>query len=142
MPETDKLNKDELVTFRMGTMDDAPFIFSTWLKGLRFGNDWYGLIESKAYFEVQHKLIEQILSKPNVTVRVACLKDEPNVILGYAVYAGSRVDWIHIKKSWRGIGLVKDLLPNNITTVSHLTAVGRTMMKKRGNLTFNPFNFD
>lgn len=142
MQENDKLEKDKLVAFRAGTMEDASFIFSTWLKGLRFGNDWYGLIDSKAYFSVYHKVIEGILSKPNVTVKVACLKDDPGVILGYSVYSGTRADWVHVKKSWRGIGLARDLLPKDITVVSHLTAVGRSMLKKRGNVTFNPFNFD
>jgi len=141
MQEADKINKDELVAFRAGTMEDAGFIFSTWLKGLRFGNDWYALIDSKVYFSVYHKVIEDILSKPNVTVKVACLKEDPNVILGYAVYSNTRLDWVHIKRHWRNIGLAKDLVPNNIATVSHVTSVGRSILKKRNNITFNPFNF-
>lgn len=141
MLETEKLNKDELVAFRGGTLEDASFIFSTWLKGLRFGNDWYGLIDSKAYFPFYHKIIEGILSKPNVAVKVACLKENPNVILGYSVYAGSRLDWVHVKKAWRNIGIAKDLTPNNIATVSHVTSVGRSILKKHNNVTFNPFDF-
>lgn len=142
MQESDKLAKYDLVAFRAGNMDDASFIFSTWLKGLRFGNDWYGLIESKAYFAAQHKVIEAILSKPNVTVKVACLKDDPGVILGYAVFAGPRLDWVHVKKSWRKIGLMKDLVPQNITSVSHVTDIGRSILKRHNGVTFNPFNLD
>lgn len=123
-------------------MEDASFIFSTWLKGLRFGNDWYGLIESKAYFAAQHKIIEAILSKDNVTVKVACLKEDPGVILGYAVYSGLRLDWVHIKKAWRNIGLMKDLVPSNITTVTHVTDSGRSILKKHLGVSFNPFNLD
>jgi len=136
------LAKDDLVTIRSGVMDDRNFIFATWLKGLRFGNEWFGLIDSKAYFAVYHAVIEALLSKPNVTVKVACLKEEPNVILGYAVYSGTRLDWVHVKKSWRNIGLAKDLVPEGITTVSHVTETGRNIIKKRGNISFNPFNFD
>jgi hypothetical protein len=142
MQENDKLEKDKLVAFRAGTLEDASFIFSTWLKGLRFGNDWFGLIDSKAYFQVYHKVIETILSKPNVTVKVACLREDPGVILGYAVYSGPRLDWCHVKRAWRNIGLARDLVPNEITTVSHLTGVGRSILKKRGNIAFNPFDLN
>jgi hypothetical protein len=142
MQETDKVEKENLIAFRPGNLEDASFIFSTWLKGLRFGNDWYSLIDSKVYFSVYHKVIEGILSKPNVSVKVACLKEDPGVILGYAVYSGTRLDWCHVKKSWRNIGLARDLVPQNITTVSHLTSVGRSILKKREGVSFNPFNYD
>jgi hypothetical protein len=142
MQENDKLEKDKLVAFRAGTLEDASFIFSTWLKGLRFGNEWFGLIDSKVYFQVYHKVIESILSKTNVTVKVACLREDPGVILGYAVYSGPRLDWCHVKRAWRNIGLARDLVPSEITTVSHVTDVGRSILKKRGNITFNPFDLN
>jgi len=123
-------------------MQDKNFIFSTWLKGLRFGNDWYGLINSKVYFSVYHGVIEAILSKPNVSVKVACLKEDPNVILGYAVYSGNRLDWVHVKKSWRKIGIARDLVPKTITTVSHVTDVARSILKKHEHISFNPFDFN
>lgn len=125
------LEKNELVTIRGPIPEDISFIFATWLKGLRFGNDWYGLIDSKVYFRIYHMVIEQILSKPGSTVRVACLKEDPKVVLGYSVFSGERLDWIHVKKAWRSIGLAKDLVPKNITSVSHLTSVGRSILKKR-----------
>lgn len=120
-------------------MDDAAFIFSTWLKGLRFGNDWFGLIDSKVYFRVYHKVIENILSNPNTKVNVACLKEDPKVLLGYSVYTGSTLSWLHVKKAWRNIGLAKDLVPNNITSVSHITSIGRSILKKHPQVIFNPF---
>ena len=136
------LEKDSLVAFRPGNMGDKNFIFSTWLKGLRFGNDWFGLIPSKVYFSIYHGVIEGILSKPNVKVKVACLKEDPNVILGYAVYTDSRLDWLHVKKAWRKIGLARDLVPKTITTVSHLTDTGRSILKKHEHISFNPFEFN
>ena len=142
MQETGKVGKEDLIAFRSGTLEDASFIFSTWLKGLRFGNDWCSLIDSKVYFSVYHKVIENILSKPNVSVKVACLKEDPGVILGYSVYSGTRLDWCHVKKSWRNIGLARDLVPTNIATVSHLTSVGRSILKKHQSVSFNPFNYD
>lgn len=135
------LEKGDLVTIRDLLPEDKNFIFATWLKGLRFGNDWYGLIDSKIYFRVYHEVIEGLMSRPNITVKVACLKEDPKVLLGYAVYSGPRLDWVHIKRSWRGIGLARDLIPTSITTVSHLTAAGRSILKKHEGIVFDPFTF-
>lgn len=134
------LQKDELVMIRNVIPEDKNFIFATWLKGLRFGNDWYGLIDSKVYFRIYHTVIEALLSRPNISIKVACLKEDHKVILGYSVYSDIRLDWVHVKKSWRGIGLAKDLVPDNITTASHVTDVGRSIIKKKG-IIFNPFEF-
>jgi len=132
--------KNELIIIRPGQMEDANFIFTTWLKGLWFGNDWFGLIDSKVYFDTQHKIIESLLSQLTTKVSVACLKDDPKVILGYSVYSGHRLHWTHVKKAWRKIGLAKDLVPKEITTVTHVTEVGRSIMKKHSNIIFNPFD--
>lgn len=73
-----------------------------------------------------------------MSIKVACLKDSPDVILGYAVYEGHCLHWVQCKQAWRGIGIAKLLCPETITTVSHLTRLGKTLMFKK-NLVFNPF---
>jgi GNAT superfamily N-acetyltransferase len=119
--------------------EDRNFILATWLKGLRYGNDWFQAIDSNVYFAVYQKVILAILADPRVTVNVACLKDDPEVILGYSVHSGNRLDWLFVKKSWRCIGIGKSLIPEGITLVSHLTSVGRSISRRR-NWVFNPFS--
>lgn len=133
-----QLEKSALVTTRPATPGDVSFIFSTWLKGLKFGNSWYRLIDDKTYYHVYHQVVESILSNPATQVKIACLQDAPDVILGYSVYIGDKLHWVHVKKAWRKIGIAKDLVPGNITTVSHLTDVGKIIFLKK-KLTFNPF---
>jgi len=82
-----------------------------------------------------------LLAKPDVTVKVACMKDAPDVILGYSVYSGTRLDWVYVKDRWRGLGVAKDLVPTNITTVSHVTDTGRSILKKNSDILFDPFHF-
>lgn len=129
-----------LIAFRDAVMADKPFILATWLKGLRFGNIWYRLIEDKVYFKVYHAVIESLLAKPGVVIKVACLKEDPQVILGYVVYEGPKAHWVQVKKAWRNIGIARTLLPGEITTVTHLTEIGRSIFLKKG-WTFNPFLF-
>ncbi len=120
-------------------LDDWNFILSTWLKGLRYGNDWFGLIEAPVYYANYQRHIESILQSPVTTIRVACLPDAPEVILGYAVMRGDRLDWTFVKKAMRGYGIAKRLVPDTIKSVSHLTDAGRAILKKRPSITFNPF---
>ena len=133
------VNKSQLVDIRDSIESDHNFIYASWLRGLRHGNPHFELIESEAYFKNHHEVIKSILDDFEVTVKVACLKESPDVILGYCVYKYDRLDWIFIKRSWRNIGLARDLVPEDIKTVSHVTKVGLSLLKKRPNVRFNPY---
>lgn len=132
------ISNSDLITYRNAVISDKPFILATWLKGLRFGNSWYRLIDDKAYFKVYHAVIESLLTKPGVIIKVACLKEDEQVILGYSVFEGNRAHWVQVKKAWRNIGIARSLLPKEITTVSHLTETGKSIILKKKWL-FNPF---
>lgn len=119
--------------------DDWNFIMSTWLKGLRYGNDWFELIEAPVYYENYAKAIENTLQSPTTAVRVACLKDTPDIILGYSVSHGDHVFWTFVKKAWRGIGVASSLVPDTTTSAGNLTEVGKAILKKRPKIKFNPF---
>lgn len=133
------LSKRDLIRLRQGVEDDRNFIMATWLKGLRYGNDWFELIEASVYYENYQKSIDRVLGLVITEVRVACLEDSPDVILGYSVARGKTLDWVFVKKTWRGIGIARDLVPNDINTVSHVTDVGRSILKKKPSVKFNPF---
>jgi GNAT superfamily N-acetyltransferase len=132
------LQKTDLVSVRNVDPDDCPFIYATWLRGLRHGNDFFNDIDQTAYFEEYHKVIAGILLRPNTIISVACLKDDPGIILGYSVRSSQALHWVFVKKAWRGIGIAKSLVPSEINTVTHLTRVGRSLLKKKA-LKFNPF---
>lgn len=135
------INKSELVAIRDFQPSDYNFIISTWIKGLRYGNEWFNLIEQKSYFDNYHKVIENYLKSPDVKINVACLKSDPEVILGYAVLRnnGATLDWVFTKSAWRSIGVAKSLVPNSIKFVTHVTKAGISILKKKENIKFNPF---
>lgn len=134
------IDRTALVATRNMVPEDHNFILATWLRGLRYGNDWFALIDKDAYFKTYHTVIETMLVNPDITVRLACLKDDQDVILGYSVYNKTRLDFVFVKKAWRGIGIAKSLLPPTVETVSHLTDVGRSILRKYPNIRFNPFD--
>jgi GNAT superfamily N-acetyltransferase len=87
------------------------------------------------------KVAQGALTNPMVTVKVACLKEDPDVILGYSVAStnGDAVIWLFVKSAWRQQGIGKSLLPKSPKFVTLLTTLGKGLLPKLSGVTFNPF---
>jgi hypothetical protein len=131
------MKKNELIAIRPFVEADLPFIFATWIQGYQGGHQWFRKVPRKLFWEQYKPVVEALLKSRDV--KVACLKEDPDTIVAYCVYKGERVDWIHVKENWRKIGIAKDLLPVNFSSVSHLTNVAFEILKKHPKITFNPF---
>jgi hypothetical protein len=120
---------------------DFPFIYSTWLKGLRYGNDAFGMIDQQAYFDKYHQVIEKILAAPSTYILVACLSDDPSTILGYSVREGTdTLHYVHVKDAFRRFGIAKELCPPDLKRVTHVTKVGWSILKEKfPKAVFDPF---
>lgn len=103
-------------------------------KGLYYGNEWFNKIDRKEYFDKYKKVLDFLLAKS--TIDIAVLEDNPNVIIGYIVYEDNKLHWIYVKKAWRKAGVGKQLIPEGITCVTHLTKIAAK--KKPKEWTFNP----
>ncbi len=135
----DKITKSSLVILRPMQYEDLPFVFSSWLKGLRWGNNFYLSIDQDSYFKGQHSVIERILANKNTTVTIACLADAPEVLVGYAAYTGGVLHFAYVKEDWRGIGLARDMVPKDIKSVSNFTRVGLSILRKHPGVIINPY---
>lgn len=132
--------KKGLIALRDYSLADRNFIFSTWLRGLRYGNEVFNFINSEIYFRFYQQVIESILGRPGISIKIACLKEDPEVILGYSVSEKDVLHYIFVKTSWRRIGIANDLVPKNLSTVTHITSVGKSILiKKYPHVIFNPF---
>ncbi len=133
-------SETKLFTVRDYRQSDHPFIMSTFLKGLRFGNDLFREIRSEVFFKEYQKIVESLLSHPNTEVKVACLSDDEEVILGYSIHSkdGTKAHFTFVKSAWRGIGICRALVPPTVKTVTHITKTGLSLARKH-NLDFNPF---
>lgn len=120
---------------------DRSFILATWLRGLYYGDSWFSLIPKRAFMEAYHIILERILANPIIVIKVACLKEDSDVILGYSVYhkvfKGLALDWVFVKSAFRNIGVAKMLVPDDVVCCTHLTKVGKAIKPK--NCEFNPF---
>lgn len=134
------MNKSELVTLRAAEKEDLNFIMATWLRGMYYGESWLSGMKKQDFMKHYHSIIEITLQNPNTRVLVACLKEDPSVILGYSVLSplSKAVHWVFVKKSWRSIGLARDLVPGDFNAATNLTKVGAAIVKKK-EWAFNPF---
>lgn len=132
------MNKSDLVQIRPYQDNDKNFIFATFLRGVYYGQPTYTLIPKDIFMSYYHKVLEFILKKPETKINIACLKEDNDVILGYSIMSDKAIHWAFVKKSWRGIGLANDLTPKEITTITHLSKIGVSVLNKRG-LVYNPF---
>lgn len=134
------MNRDELVTVRPTVEADKNFIMATILRGLFYGESWFSEIDKSVFMENYHRVIDFLLAKDTTEVRVACLKEDPEVILGYSIIspASNLAHFVFVKKAWRGIGIATMLVPLTTTTATQLTKTGLAIIRKKS-IDFNPF---
>lgn len=129
--------KQDLVTQRPGSKEDHAFIYASWLQGLYYGNYYFREIDKDIFFKHYNKVIEYLLNKKNSIVVISCLREDPDVILGYAVCEPTILHWVFIKEPWRKLGLARDIIPKETQVVTHLTEVACNIKPKIW--VFNPF---
>lgn len=111
----------------------APF-----LNSLRYGNDLYKLIDKDAYYLSYGKYIEHLLQRPRSIVSMAALDD--GTILGWALYEGTTLHYVWVKKEVRRQGIAKELIPDKIDIITHITNTGINIWgNKMPEVKFDPF---
>lgn len=126
-----------MIKLRIALLTDENFIKATMLKGLYYGNEFFRQMKQDTFFKVYGEHVGNLLA--NSTVLVACLAEDPDVILGYAIVDEPALHYIFVKEAWRGKGIATMLVQNlTLDVVTHLTTVGNTVRIKKL-LEFNPF---
>ncbi len=122
-------NVSELRMIRDVVESDLPFIYSTWLKSFYHGGEFYDLNRSE-FLDSHRKVIDKILGKQKskIKVNVCCLKEDPEIILGYSVVQKKHIlHYVFVKELWRKQGIAKELIPSTIDIVTHLTKLGKKL---------------
>ncbi len=127
-------------THDLPSSDVRSFVFAKWLRSLRYENDFFKLIESKAYWLTYQRLVSAILDKPETKMHLAVLTEDPDVILGFSISRGNVLDYVYVHKHQRRLGIGARLVPPGIDTITHVTKTGLTIWgTKYGQWKFNPF---
>lgn len=115
-------------------------ILAKWLRTLKYGNDFFKLIESDGYFESYQKFIKSLLARPQCIVRLAVLSDVPDVCLGFSVSEPGILHYLWVHRDNRKMGIGRALMQFPFKYITHLTTHGMRMWTKNfHNVKFNPF---
>jgi GNAT superfamily N-acetyltransferase len=110
---------------------DAAMLFSTWRNSLWFDTPGRDESLNHKFFRDCTRLIKTILAHDDARVEIACLSDDPNLILGAAVFNSDNLVWIYVKADYRGRGIAT-LLAKEAKTVSNpSTRIGKAIVKEK-----------
>lgn len=115
-------------------------VYSKWLRSLRYGNDFFKLIDAKCYYTAYHRRITIVLDSHDCVIRLAVLSDDRDVVLGFSVSRDHVLDYVHVHRDQRRQGIGTSLIPPGVEYISHLTKTGLTIWgSKYGHWRFDPF---
>lgn len=134
-------NLQELYEVRDFKPEDKSFIMATFLRGLYYGNTWFGAIPKDIFMNNYKHIIEALLHNPKTTLKIACLKEDKDVILGYSILSADyqTIHWVFVKSAWRKQGIAKTLVPQHPVYATHLSELGKVLLTKLQGAVFNPF---
>lgn len=136
-------------TVRAYRPTDLAFIKATFLRGIYYGfggddkkggEGWFGSIPKNIFMDNYSRLADALLA--NSLVNIACLTDDPDTIVGYSIVSNDfmTLHFVYVKKAWRRKGVARLLVPAHFNQATHLTALGRSLLKKFPTAVFNPFS--
>lgn len=115
-------------------------VYSKWLRSLRFGNEYFMLIDSDTYYKYYNKYIDFLLNGIDSVVRLAVLADDEDVVLGFSVSHRDVLDYVHVHKDYRKIGIATKLIPKDVSVFTHITRTWLSVWNnKYSSMKFNPF---
>ena len=131
-----------LYDIRDYTLDDKNFVLATFLRGVYYAEgSWYKQIDKDIFMDHYKIIAERTLDSGSAAIKIACLKEDPSVIIGYSILSSDyqAIIWVYVKKAWRLKGIGKSLVPKHPSAITHMTTLGKQLMAKFQTARFNPF---
>ncbi len=128
-----------IVTYKSPPKELRSKILANFLNSLRYGNDYFKLIEKDNYFPAYTIYINNLLDKASISTKFAMLSDQ--TILGWSIYEEEKLHYVFVNKDMRGQGIGKVLIPKEIKSFTHITNKGINLwLKHYPNAEFKPFH--
>lgn len=119
-----------IVTIRpFEELGDSGFIYSTWPKSVYHKPAKPIKMEKSAWFGQFYFYLQAHLRSS--AIYIACLKDSPDTIIGYAILEGIELQFVYIKEMYRSQGIATLLLKNKkieSVNTNNLTKAGEAIL--------------
>lgn len=131
----------DLYDIRDYQQEDKNFVLATFLRGVYYGDSWFSQIRKDIFMDNYKRIAEFAIDSGKVIVKVACLREDSDVIIGYSILSADyqAISWVYVKKAWRLKGIAKSLLPKYPRYITHLSKLGQELMTKLPTAVYNPF---
>lgn len=129
--------------------EDKNFVYSTFLRGLYYGNALYNKIDKPAFFENYTQVLSNMLLNPSNRLLVACEGDDPALVLGWLLASSQgALHFVYVKSAFRNHKIASELVNRcelssltRIKYVTHLTDASEPIRLKK-NWPYNPFKME
>lgn len=142
--ETEKSEASyKIIKFKASELPEQyrNMVFSKMLRSLRFGNEYFKLIEPGIYYDIYNTYIKSLLSRPSAVVNLAVLSDDLDVVLGWSLIEPKKLHYVHVQKDMRNQGIGQELCKEPFDTITHITLKGVNLWNKYyREVKFNPFS--
>lgn len=133
-PQTHHSNQEKgaltLISFRPIDESDLNFIYQTWLNSVCHGNAILEFLSPDFLKRKFHQVIDQIIKDKATEIKIACLKDDHETIVGFSIFTYSVLHYVFVRPKWRRIKIATRLLPA-FNTVTTTTDLGRDILKEK-----------
>lgn len=136
------------IALRPATEEDMPFFFSATLQSHFYSSPSCLNLLPSIYYPEHKKALQRLLERDAIFLTIACLKEDPDVILGFALTEPREnvLHYMYVKRAFRRFGVARELMAAlgielRRAHVSHWTDdmadIQRT--KRYPELTYNPY---
>ena len=129
------------VQIRQARESDLALVYKTWIDTYAESN--FARKVRRALYPVrQRNLINQILARPTTHVLVACVPDDEETLLGWAVLETPNViHYAFMKKDFRRFGIAEDLCraAGDAILFSHRTPFGECFIRSFRRSVYDPY---
>lgn len=115
---------------REATVDDLPYVLSSWLKSASDDTGGIAAAFTRRVFYAEHERLLRESVIPRSRVLVAASDESPEVIRGWLCYEpsehGTMLHYAYVRFDWRGLGVAKQLVDSigPIALQTHCTRRG------------------
>lgn len=123
---------------------DFNYVISAWLKSFKYSGTTVQRMRDTVYFATYEPIVKRLIKQSDVYV--ACLREEPEVIVGYLAierkHDSDIIHFVQVKDLWQKMGVATYLLeaakPATTTYFTHWTNPIDSLVNKYPFI-FNPF---
>jgi hypothetical protein len=120
---------------------DIPFIMATWLNSYRYDSAIGKTCRNAVFFDEYSQIIAAIMAGKHTKTLVACMKEDDDILFGYAVFDPQVLHYVFVKEAFSGFGIAKSLvecaLP--IDAYTHKTECVDEILRVNETIYYNPF---